>query len=153
MSSSVKAFPGVVRTNQYHTPAPHRHCHPKALLDRLVPPRKDRPARVEGLKADAQTSEASRTSQEHRLVVFDLSSSPYMDLSAANMLREVHEALGARGIMMKVSNLTGTVRDLLRRAGMEKVFGDLGPEVTVESVTNEWLAKHRPYQVDTAKSV
>jgi hypothetical protein len=38
-----------------------------------------------------------------------------------------HEALGGRGIVLKVSNLTGEVRDLMRRDELEKVFGDIGP--------------------------
>jgi len=33
------------------------------------------------------------------------------------------------------------VRDLLRRSEMEKLFGALGPEVTVKSIVREWLAK------------
>ena len=65
-----------------------------------------------------------------RLVVIDLSSSPYVDVAAADMLAECHEELAGRGITLQVSNMTGEVRDLMRRDGLDKVFGDLGPADT-----------------------
>lgn len=69
-----------------------------------------------------------------KLVVFDLSSSPYVEVSAVYMFGELHEELAGRGITLRLSNATGAVRDLLRRAEMEKLFGALGPKVTAESI-------------------
>ncbi|HEY2257203.1 MAG TPA: sodium-independent anion transporter, partial [Variovorax sp.] len=73
-----------------------------------------------------------------RLVIIDLSSSPYVDVAAAEMLAECHEGLGGRGIVLKVSNLNGEVRDLMRRDELEKVFGDIGPGQSVEAIMKRW---------------
>lgn len=84
------------------------------------------------------------------LVVFDLSSSPYTDIAAAEMLLSLHEELAERGIALKISNLTGEVRDLLRRSGLEKSFGDIGPSVSVEGTVSDWLAgDHRTNAAQT----
>jgi SulP family sulfate permease len=76
-----------------------------------------------------------------KLLVFDLSSSPYADVAAADMLTELQEELAGRGIEFKVSNLTGDVRDMLRRADDNHKLGDLGPSAGVESIVKSWLAR------------
>ncbi|ABR89300.1 sulfate transporter [Janthinobacterium sp. Marseille] len=74
-----------------------------------------------------------------KLVIFDLSSSPYSDIAAAEMLLDLQEELQERGITLKLSNLTGEVRDLLRRDGLDLKF-DIGPRAGVESIVREWSA-------------
>ncbi len=59
-----------------------------------------------------------------RLVVCDLSASPYLDLAGSRMLHELHTELGARGITLRIVGARGRVRDLLRADGLgEKVQG------------------------------
>ena len=59
-----------------------------------------------------------------RLVVCDLSASPYLDLAGSRMLHELHGELAARGIALRIVGAHGRVRDLLRADGMgEKVGG------------------------------
>jgi anti-anti-sigma regulatory factor len=82
--------------------------------------------------------EIRKQGQAVRLVVIDLSSSPYVDVAAADMLAECHEELAGRGIALRVSNMTGEVRDLMRRDGLDKVFGDIGPGLSVESIVGQW---------------
>lgn len=77
-----------------------------------------------------------------KLVVFDLSSSPYADVAAAEMLLALYEELAGRGMVLKLSNLTGEVRDLLRRDRLDRRF-DIGPRVSVESIISDWLANPR----------
>lgn len=74
-----------------------------------------------------------------KLVIFDLSSSPYSDIAAAEMLLDLQTELQERGITLKLSNLTGEVRDLLRRDGLDLKF-DIGPRAGVESIVREWSA-------------
>lgn len=74
-----------------------------------------------------------------KLVVFDLSSSPYVDVAAADMLADLREELAGRGITLRISNMTGEVRDLLRRSDLVKDFGDIGPALGVESIVKAWL--------------
>jgi high affinity sulfate transporter 1 len=77
-----------------------------------------------------------------KLVVLDLSSSPNFDLAAADLLNELCAELSVRDIALRVSNANGSVRDLLRRDGLDKVFGEFGPQVTPDVVVKEWLSHH-----------
>jgi sulfate permease, SulP family len=59
-----------------------------------------------------------------RIVVCDLSASPYLDLAGSHMLHELYAALASRGIALRVVGAHGRVRDLLRADGVsEKVRG------------------------------
>src|SRR3981081_1704212 len=49
-----------------------------------------------------------------RLVVGDLSASPFIDLAGARTLHELHRDLGARDIAFRIVGARGRVRDLLR---------------------------------------
>src|SRR6185437_10861098 len=60
-----------------------------------------------------------KTTDNVRLVVCDLSASPYIDLAGARMLREIGASLSARGVPMRIIGAHGSVRDLLRAEGME----------------------------------
>jgi high affinity sulfate transporter 1 len=63
-------------------------------------------------------------SSDTRMVVCDLSASPYLDLAGSRMLHELHTELAARGIVLRIVGAHGWVRDLLRADGLgEKVGG------------------------------
>src|SRR6266436_2370691 len=53
-------------------------------------------------------------SSDTRMVVCDLSASPYLDLAGSRMLHELHTELAARGIVLRIVGAHGWVRDLLR---------------------------------------
>src|SRR5499426_787163 len=69
-----------------------------------------------------------------RLVVCDLSASPYVDLAGSRMLHELQGELAARGIALRVVGARGRVRDLLRADGVGEKVGGLDRVVTLESV-------------------
>ncbi|MCI0585467.1 MAG: SulP family inorganic anion transporter [Planctomycetes bacterium] len=58
-----------------------------------------------------------------RLVVGDLSASPYVDLAGARMLEGMHEELAKRGIALRLVEARSGVRDLLRAEGLEERVG------------------------------
>jgi SulP family sulfate permease len=62
----------------------------------------------------AKVDAAPRT----RLVVCGLSSSPFIDLAGAKMLRELHDELSSRGIAFQIVGARGQVRDVLQADGM-----------------------------------
>ena len=69
-----------------------------------------------------------------RLVVCDLSASPYLDLAGSRMLHELHIELARLGIALRIVGAHGSVRDLLRADGVgEKVEG-LDRITTLDSV-------------------
>jgi sulfate permease, SulP family len=73
-------------------------------------------------------------SPDIRLVVCDLSASPYLDLAGARMLHELHSKLAARGIALRIVGAHGWARDLLRSDGVGDKVGGLDRAVTLGSV-------------------
>jgi MFS superfamily sulfate permease-like transporter len=69
-----------------------------------------------------------------RLVVCDLSASPFIDLAGARMLHDLYDDLAARGISLRIVGAHGSVRDLLRAEGLDQKAGNLGRSVTLASL-------------------
>jgi len=57
------------------------------------------------------------------LVVIDLSTSPYVDLAGARMLNELYDQLAESGVSLKLAEMHGGVRDLLRAEGLIQRLG------------------------------
>ena len=64
-------------------------------------------------------------SPDVRLVICDLSASPYIDLAGSQMLHRLHSELATRGIELKILGARGRVRDLLRSDGVGDKVGGL----------------------------
>ena len=69
-----------------------------------------------------------------RLVVCDLSASPYIDLAGSRMLHELHGELAARGIALRIVGARGRVRDLLRADGIDDKVRGLDHTATLDSL-------------------
>jgi sulfate permease, SulP family len=72
------------------------------------------------------------TVHDIRLVVCDLSASPYLDLAGARMLHELYNNLYERGIGLRIVGAHGWVRDLLRAEGLEGKVGKLDRTMTLD---------------------
>jgi MFS superfamily sulfate permease-like transporter len=72
-----------------------------------------------------------------RLVVCDLSNSPYVDVAGAAMLTELHRELSARGVQLRIVEAHAKARDLLRVEGLEEQVGYLGRHMSVEQALVE----------------
>jgi MFS superfamily sulfate permease-like transporter len=60
-----------------------------------------------------------------RLVVCDLSTSPYVDLAGVRMLARLGDELAKRGIALRLTEASGTTRDLLRAEGVDAKLGGI----------------------------
>ncbi len=69
-----------------------------------------------------------------RLVVCDLSASPYLDLAGSRMLHDLHDELRRRGIELRIVGARGRVRDLLRAEDLSEKLGGLDRAVTLVSL-------------------
>jgi SulP family sulfate permease len=69
-----------------------------------------------------------------RLMVCDLSASPYVDLAGARMLHDLHGELGSRGIALRLVGARGTVRDLLRAEGIDEKVAGLDRALTLDGL-------------------
>jgi MFS superfamily sulfate permease-like transporter len=67
-----------------------------------------------------------------RMVVCDLSASPYADLAGSRMLHRLHAHLESRSIALRIVGARGRVRDLLRADGLAEKVGGLDRAVTVD---------------------
>jgi sulfate permease, SulP family len=69
-----------------------------------------------------------------RLIVCDLSASPYIDLAGSHMLNELHSELVNRGIELRIVGARGWVRDFLRADGVGEKVGGLERAVTLAGI-------------------
>ncbi len=72
-----------------------------------------------------------------RLVVCDLSASPFIDLAGCRMLHQLYDELASRGIKLAIVGAHGRLRDMLRADGVGAKVGGLGRAVTLISVLSE----------------
>ena len=75
-----------------------------------------------------------RTSVATRLVVCDLSASPYLDLAGTSMLDDLHTELSASSIPLRIVGAHGAARDLLRAEGIDKKVGGLDRALTLDAL-------------------
>ena len=71
-----------------------------------------------------------------RLVICDLSASPYIDLAGSCMLHQLHGELAPRGIALRIVGAHGRVRDLLRADGIGEKVGGLDRLLTLDDLLN-----------------
>jgi sulfate permease, SulP family len=71
-----------------------------------------------------------------RLIVCDLSASPYIDLAGSRMLRLLHSEVAPSGIALRIVGARGRVRDLLRADGIGELVGGLDRLTTLDAVIN-----------------
>jgi len=95
-----------------------------------------------------------------RLVVCDLSSSPYVDLAGAHMLDSLSDELAKRNVMLRVTDARASVRDLLRAQAVDEKVGGINRFASVADVVDDFLAgsaganrrgatSHSPTSVET----
>ena len=91
-------------------------------------------------RIDALLRERSQPGDAVGLVVFYLGSVPRIDLAGAEMLADLHRVLHARGIVLRLADTHGEVRDALRRIGFEREYGELSTGETVDRAIASWRA-------------
>jgi sulfate permease, SulP family len=69
-----------------------------------------------------------------RLVVCDLSSSPYVDVVGAGMLAALEEAWARQGIQLRLADAHADVRDMLRAAGLEARVSRIDRRTSVDDI-------------------
>jgi SulP family sulfate permease len=78
-----------------------------------------------------------------RLVVIDLSPSPIIDVTAADMINDLYDDLSARGIILRIANANGKVRDVLRASGIDKKIGAVRLDSSVNDIIKAWKAEEQ----------
>lgn len=74
-----------------------------------------------------------------RLVVWDLSASPYVDIAGARLLGEVQQELAGRGILLRAVEAHAAVRELVRKE-IGSGLGEISRRISVDDVVTERAA-------------
>jgi high affinity sulfate transporter 1 len=72
------------------------------------------------------------------LVIFDLSTSPFVDLAGTRMLAKLHQELADAGIRLRLVAPHAGVRDNLRAEGLEETVGYFGRRISVADAVDEF---------------
>jgi sulfate permease, SulP family len=76
-----------------------------------------------------------------KLVIVDLSSSPIIDITAAELIKDLVTELSSQGIGLRIANTTGRVRDVLRSIGIAEISGSTSHDNPVDTIVAEWFAE------------
>jgi MFS superfamily sulfate permease-like transporter len=83
----------------------------------------------------AERTRASRP----ELVLGDLSAAPHVDMQAAQMLADLHDELVAMGSRFQIVEARASVRDTLRREGVEAKAGNINRFTSVADAVDDFL--------------
>jgi high affinity sulfate transporter 1 len=72
------------------------------------------------------------------LVVIDLSTSPNIDLGGVRMLAELNEQLMQTGVSLKLAEVHGSLRDLLRAEGLQARIQGIDQRLRVGILIEQW---------------
>jgi MFS superfamily sulfate permease-like transporter len=79
-----------------------------------------------------------------KLVICDLSSSPYIDAAGAQMLAHLQEQLGREGIQFRVADAHAEVRDILRTMGVDERLGGVNRRTSIADIIDEFRIQSSP---------
>jgi sulfate permease, SulP family len=75
------------------------------------------------------------------LVIVDLSSSNFVDVSGARFLLQLEDDLEKKSIGFRIVEALGNVRDILRAEGMEKEIGHISRKSTINEILAEYYSQ------------
>lgn len=72
------------------------------------------------------------------LLILDFKSSPIIDVTGAELLKELYVELKDEGVDIKLAHVSGQVRDFLRSSGLEEVLGTLKADTHIHDYLKEY---------------
>ncbi len=75
-----------------------------------------------------------------KLLILEMSSSPYVDLAGSGMLYHLVQDLKNRGVGVKMVEALSNVRELLRRQGMEEIIGHISRKESIGETIHQFEA-------------
>ena len=76
-----------------------------------------------------------------QLVVLDLSPSSYVDVEGSKMLLQISDQLKHKHIQLRIVEALATVRDILRKQGMEEMVGHISRRSSINEVVEAFKEK------------
>jgi sulfate permease, SulP family len=90
------------------------------------------------------------TGENFHCVIWDLSTSPSIDISGARMIKKLFVDLHSHGIILKIAEAHSDVRDILRAEGMEELTGHISRKISVNDLVID--SQEKPGE-DTEKQI
>ncbi len=75
---------------------------------------------------------------ELRLLILDMSPSSYVDVGGSKMLLRLSEEMKKKGIQLEIVEALSTVRDILRKIGLERVTGKISRMRSIEDAVDTY---------------
>lgn len=75
-----------------------------------------------------------------KLVIIDMSASPFIDVEGSKMILSLSNELENRKITLRIVEALSTVRDILRKQGMEQIIGHISRRVLLNEVVQEFIS-------------
>jgi sulfate permease, SulP family len=72
-----------------------------------------------------------------KTVIWDLSTSPYVDRAGAKMIKRLYQDLKSKGILFKIAEAHAEVRDMLRSEEIEHLLGHISRKVSVDELVKD----------------
>lgn len=72
------------------------------------------------------------------LLILDFKSSPIIDVTGAELLKELYVELKDEGVDIKLAHVSGQVRDFLRASGLEEILGTLKADTHIHDYLKEY---------------
>ena len=81
-------------------------------------------------------------------VIWDFSTSPYVDTAGAELIKKLYLELNSKGVSFKVAEAHAEVRDILRAEEIEHLLGHISRKVSIDDLVNGVV----PIAEDSAKN-
>jgi sulfate permease, SulP family len=82
-------------------------------------------------------AEVLRTEDSLKCVIWDFSTSPYVDIAGARLIKKLYLDLKAKGIAFRLAEAHSEVRDLLRIEELEHLLGHISRKISVDDLVIE----------------
>ncbi|MCL6103509.1 MAG: sodium-independent anion transporter, partial [Bacteroidetes bacterium] len=76
-------------------------------------------------------------------VIWDFSTSPYVDTAGAGLIKKLYLDLKAKDISFKLAEAHSEVRDILRAEEIEHLMGHISRKVSIDDLVNEFFAEDK----------
>ena len=80
-----------------------------------------------------------------KAVIWDMSTSPYVDIAGAKLIKRLYTELNAKGISLKIAEAHAGVRDILRLEEIEDILGHISRKISVDDLVNELVASDQTH--------
>ena len=77
------------------------------------------------------------------MVIINMTSSPHVDVAGTKMLLQLDKELESKNIRLRIVEARSSVRDILRKQGLEKLVGHISRAVSCDDVVREFLSMQK----------